>query len=197
MARQATRVGWLDTVRDASDLALLGILTTVGALGVVTTAAAVATASTALHHWQEHGYWPTARDITHRYGRALLPGIPVTLLAAAAGGLLGLNLTAFDNGAVPGGTALFYLTLALVVVVVGYASLVVVEVGRDNAGWRAAARRAAAGARRHPNAVAALSGVTLLAGILAVTVIPVAAPILVGYLLFAQHAVTRRLIPAT
>jgi hypothetical protein len=45
-------------------------------------------------------------------------------------------------------------------------------------------------------ALAALAGVTGLAALLAGTVIPVAAPILLGYLLFALHAVARRLLPA-
>jgi hypothetical protein len=191
----AARRGWLDIVRDASDLALLGILTTVGALGLVTVAAAVATASAALHHWQERGSWPTARETVHRFGRALLPGVPVTLLAAATGALLALNAAAFTSGAVPGGTALAVLTLLLAVGLVGYASLIVVAVGRTGS-WRAAAKQAAGEARRRPVALAALAGVTGLAALLAGTVIPVAAPILLGYLLFALHAVARRLLPA-
>jgi hypothetical protein len=182
-------------VRDASDLALLGILTMVGALGLVTAGAAVATASAALHRWQEHGSWPTAREIVRRYGRGLLPGVPVTLLAAGAAALLALNAAAFSRGAVPGGRALTTATLLLAAALAGYAALVVVEVGRDDDGWRAAARRAFSASLARPVAPAALAGVTAVAALLATTIIPVATPILLGYLLFAHQAVARRLPP--
>jgi len=187
-----SRRGWLDIVRDASDLALLGILTTIGALGVVTAGAAVATASAALLHWRERGHWPTAAETVRRYGRALLPGIPVTLLAVATAALLTVNVAALSGGVVPGGAVLVAGMLLLAAALVGYASLTVVQAGRDG-GWRAAAGRAATLARRRPVLLIALAGVTVLAGLLAFTVIPIATPILVGYLLFALHAVAHRL----
>jgi hypothetical protein len=192
----APRRGWLDVLRDASDLALLGILTTVGALGVVTAGAAVATASAALREWLERGSWPTARETIHRYVRGLLPGVPVTLLAAGATALLTLNATAFAGGAVPGGRPAAGATLVLAAALAGYAALVVVEVGRAG-GWRAAAGRAARAAQARPVLPVALAGATVVAAALAATVNPVAVPILVGYLLAAQHAVARRLAPVS
>jgi hypothetical protein len=205
-AGDVRRQGWLDVLRDASDLALLGILVTVGALAVVTAPAAVATASVGLHHWRRYGHWPGAREILRRYLAELLPGVPVGLLVLASAALLTLNAGAFASGAVPGGTALVALTALLAAGLAGYAALVVVEAGRDagtgaddepvdRTGWRAAVRRANRAARDAPLAVAALAGVTTLAAGLAWAVIPVATPILAGYLLFAQHAVAHRMLP--
>jgi hypothetical protein len=184
----------LDLVRDASDVALLGILTTIGALGVVTVGAAVATASFALRHWQEYGHWPTARETLGRYGRSVLPGVPVTLLVAATAALLAVNVSAFARGAVPGGPALTALTLLVAGAMAGFAVLTVVEVGRGD-GWRAAVRRAIVHTGQRPVALVALAGVVVLAALLAVTVTPVTIPILLGYVLFAAHAVARRLAP--
>ncbi|RLP94129.1 hypothetical protein EAD89_04785, partial [Micromonospora sp. BL4] len=58
--------------------------------------------------------------------------------------------------------------------------------------WRAAARSAARACLDAPTRWAALSGVTALAGLLAVLITPVAVPILVGYTVAALHAVARR-----
>ena len=49
---------WRETVRVATDLALLGLLTVLAALPVVTAGAAVATASAAVHHYLQYDRWP-------------------------------------------------------------------------------------------------------------------------------------------
>ncbi|MFJ6166844.1 hypothetical protein ACIQH6_17125 [Micromonospora orduensis] len=187
------RRDWRDVVRDAADLALLGILLTVAALPVLTLAAAAGTASAALHDWTRTGNWPSARTTVHRFGRAALPGVPVSLLALAVAGLLAADLAALAAGRVPGGPVALLVTALVVAGLVGYAGLVVVEVGGNGGGrWRAAARSAARACLDAPAPWAALTGVVALAGLLALLVTPVAVPILAGYTLAVLHAVARR-----
>ncbi|PZF94751.1 hypothetical protein C1I99_19090, partial [Micromonospora deserti] len=59
-------------------------------------------------------------------------------------------------------------------------------------GWRAAARAAAELCRTHPVTWAAAAGVSVVAGLLAVLVTPIAVPILAGYAVAALHAVAHR-----
>lgn len=188
------RRDWRDTLRAAADIALLGLLTCIAALGVVTAAAAVATASAALHQWSQYDTWPAARSSARRFGRALLPGIPVSLLVLASAVILALNVGSLLAGTVPGGPVMVVITLLVAAALAGFAGLVTVEIGRtDGDGWRAAARRAAQLAQARPAVHLALSGVLVLGAALSVMVIPVAAPILVGYILFGLHAVVRRM----
>ncbi|MCW6004968.1 hypothetical protein K1W54_10285, partial [Micromonospora sp. CPCC 205371] len=121
---------WMDTFRNASDLALLGILTTVGSLGVVTAGAAVATASAAVHDWSADERWPEFRVTLRRYVRSLLPGIPATLVALVATALLTLNLSAIARGVVPGGGPLAAAALLLVGAAAGVGGPSDVRVGR-------------------------------------------------------------------
>jgi len=185
------RRDWRDVARDAADLALLGILLTLAAAPVVTAAAAAGTASAAVHDWTRTGSWPSARTTVRRYGRSVLPGVPVSLLALAVTGLLAVNLAALATGRVPGGVVALAVTALVAAGLAGYAGLVVVEVGGCRR-WRAAARRAARACLDAPTRWAALSGVTALAGLLAVLVTPVAVPILAGYTVAALHAVAGR-----
>ena len=103
-----SRRGWLDIVRDASDLALLGILTTIGALGVVT-------AGGGGRHRQRRGARTGAnaatgrppRETVRRYVRALLPGVRVT--AARGRDRRAARRSTWrpsSGGVVPGGAAL-------------------------------------------------------------------------------------------
>ncbi|TBL27887.1 hypothetical protein EYA84_27920, partial [Verrucosispora sp. SN26_14.1] len=92
--RRPPRRDWRDTVRDAADLALVGILTVLTALPVLTAGASVGTASAAVHDWLATGSWPTARQTLSRFGRGLLPGLPVALLGLVAVGLLAADLVA-------------------------------------------------------------------------------------------------------
>ncbi|BCB85579.1 hypothetical protein [Phytohabitans suffuscus] len=186
--------GWRDTVRNASDLALLGILVTVGSLGVVTAGAAVAAASAAVHDWSGDERWPGVRVTLGRFARGLLPGVLPALAATVGGTLLVLNLAAITRGVVPGGLPLAVPTLLILIAGTGLAGLTVVEVGRSGGvGWRAAARAAWAGGQRRPAAVLACAGVVALVAALGLMIIPVLVPVLAGYAIFAMHAVASRL----
>ncbi|MGW0217798.1 hypothetical protein ACWDXH_25735 [Micromonospora chokoriensis] len=187
----AGRRDWRDVVRDAADLALLGILLTLAALPLLTVAAAVGTASAAVHDWTRTGGWPSARTTLRRFGRAVLPGVPVSLLALAVAGLLAADLAALATGRVPGGPVALLVTALVAAGLAGYAGMVVVEVGGGGR-WREAARSAARACLDAPTRWAAPTGVVALAGLLAVLVTPVAVPILAGYTLTALHAVANR-----
>ncbi|MFF0468642.1 hypothetical protein ACFYPX_14565 [Micromonospora zamorensis] len=187
------RRDWRDVARDAADLALLGILLVLAAVPLVTAAAAVGTASAAVHDWTRTGSWPSARTTVRRFGRAVLPGVPVSLLALTVAGLLAADLAALATDRVPGGPVALLVTALIAAGLAGYAGLVVVEVGGNGGGqWRAAARSAARACLDAPTRWAALTGVTALAGLLAVLVTPVAVPILAGYTVAALHAVAGR-----
>ncbi|MFV2116584.1 hypothetical protein ACFHW0_30250 [Micromonospora sp. LOL_025] len=191
------RRDWRDVLTDATDLAVLGIVLTLAALPVVTAAAAVAAASAAVHDRYTVGSWPSARENLTRYGRALLPGVGVSVLTVAALGLLAVNVAALAGGRVPGGAPMLLVTVVVAAALAGYAALVVVEVGRRGGrGWREAAGVAAGACRAHPGTWAAAGGVGAVAALLAVLVIPVALPILAGYVVAALHAVARRAVPA-
>ncbi|MFG3644111.1 hypothetical protein ACGF3C_27965 [Micromonospora sp. NPDC047762] len=187
------RRDWRDVGRDAADLALLGILLTLAAVPLLTAAAAAGTASAAVRDWTRTGSWPSARTTLRRFGRAVLPGVPVSLLALAATALLAADLAALATGRVPGGPAALLVTALVAAGLAGYAGLVVVEVG-GNGGvrWRASARSAARACLDAPTRWAALTGVVTLAGLLTVLVTPVAVPILAGYTVAALHAVANR-----
>ncbi|MFI7516539.1 hypothetical protein ACIBVK_23895 [Micromonospora echinofusca] len=189
------RRDWRDVLTDATDLAVLGIALTLAALPVVTAAASVAAASAAVHDRYSTGTWPSARQNLTRYGRTLLPGAGVSLLAVAALWLLAVDVAALAGGRVPGGAPLLLVTVGVAAALAGYAALVVVEVGRRGGrGWRAAARAAAVACRARPGTWAAAGGVGVVAALLAVMVTPVAVPILAGYVVAALHAVARRTV---
>ncbi|MGV9213626.1 hypothetical protein ACTFTM_17370 [Micromonospora sp. RB23] len=190
----AVRRDWRDVARDAADLALLGILVTLAAAPLLTAAGAAGTASAAVHDWARTGGWPSARTTLRRFGRSVLPGVPVSLLALSVLGLLAVDLAALAAGRVPGGPPVLVVTGLVTAALAGYAGLVIVEAGRNGGGrWRVAARCSARACLDAPARWAALTGVTALAGLLAVLVTPVAVPILAGYTLAALHAVANRL----
>ena len=185
---------WRDTFRGATDLALVGFLTCLGALAGVTAAAAVGTASAAIAQWCEYETWPSARETLRRFGRAVLPGVPVSLIVIVVGSLLAINVRALATGVVPGGPVLIGVTRVVAAAAAGYAGLVTVAIGRSEArGWRTAARAAARTAQARPGVPAALAGVLAIGAVLLVMVHPLIIPILAGYLLFGLHAVSRRL----
>jgi uncharacterized membrane protein YesL len=185
------RTDWRDTLRNATELALLGIVTTVAALPVLTAGAAIATASAAVDHWCEHGRLPDAATTVRRFGRAVLPGTGAVGIAAVAAILFFLDVRALVTGVVPGGVALLVVTVVAGTALFGTAGLTVVEVGRRGGrDWRAAVRVAVRTGLDRPASVLAC-GLTLgLATVLA-TVVPGTAPILVGFGLFALHAIAR------
>ncbi|MEW1590076.1 hypothetical protein AB0283_32035, partial [Micromonospora vinacea] len=151
------------------------------------------TASAAVHDWTRTGSWPSTRTTARRFGRSVLPGVPVSLLALTGAALLAADLAALATGRVPGGPAALLVTALIAAGLAGYAGLVVVEVGGNGGGrWRASARSAARACLDAPTRWAAPTGVVALAGLLAVLVTPVAVPILAGYTVAALHAVTVR-----
>ncbi|MFY1634540.1 hypothetical protein ACN27F_14895 [Solwaraspora sp. WMMB335] len=192
----AARPDWRETLRAATDLALLGILTSVASVPVLTAGAAFATASTAIHRWSVDGYWPGLRELAGAFGRGLLPGAGATAAALGTAALLGGNLLLVSAGVVPGGTVLLAGTVLLVALLAGLAGVVVVQVGRrGGTGWWAAARTVGRLAERRPLAMLAAAAVVSLAAVLATLVMPLLTPILLGYTLFALHTVLRRLAP--
>jgi hypothetical protein len=111
---------------------------------------------------------------------------------AAAVLLVTVDVLAVRTGAVPGGAPLLALTVVLAAAGAGYGALLIVAVGADpEHSWRAAL----ATLPGHGRAAAAVAGVVMLTGLLAVLVHPALVPVLAGYGLFALHVVARRLSP--
>jgi len=180
------RRDWRETVRIATDLALLGFLVTLAALPLVTAGAALAAGSVAVHHHLENDRWPTPRATWAVFRRTFVPGLLAGLAVAAAALLLTVDVLAVRSGAVPGGTPLLALTVLLAAGATGYGALAVVAVGAGRS-WRTATTGRAA---------AAAAGVVTLAAVLAVLVHPMLVPVMLGYALFALHVVSRRVSPA-
>jgi hypothetical protein len=201
-AARADGRDWRDTLRDAGDLAVLGFAVFLACLLVVTGGGAIAAASAAIHDWLEHrrtygdGRFPPWSTTRRRFGRAILPGLGAGLAAVVLCLLILIDIAAVRDGLVPGGPVLLAATTVVGIGLAGFCGLTVVEVGRaDGAGWRAAAARAGRTSLDRPVAPLALGGVIGLVVVLAVLV-PMCAPILAGYVIFALHAVAGRLAPA-
>jgi hypothetical protein len=186
-------VGWRDTLTAATDLALIGIATTLAAMPLVSAGAAVASASAAVHEWSGNERLPALTAGLRRLRRGLLPGLAASLLGVAATVVLLLNASALARGAVPGGTPLLVGTGVVAVLWAGFAGLTVVEVGaRAGEGWRAAAGSAWRTSAARPWVPLALGLVIAIAVFLGL-VLPFLGPVLVGYALFALHTTARRL----
>ncbi|MEV0458123.1 hypothetical protein [Catellatospora methionotrophica] len=181
-----TTTDWRDTLRDAADLALVGILVTVAAVPVFTTGAAVAAGAEAVHLRFTDGHWPGPRDLLRTFGRRLLPGALATVLVLAAALLLGLNIFWLRQGLAPGGEVLLVVTAVAAVAVLGLVALTIPFLGRGHT-YRQALRLAAS----RPTLIVTCAGVIGIAFLLA-SILPVTAPLLTGYLLFALHTITRR-----
>ncbi|GHJ44325.1 hypothetical protein Cs7R123_16670 [Catellatospora sp. TT07R-123] len=181
-----TGTDWRDTLRDAADLALAGIAVTVAALPLLTAGAALAVGAEAVHLRFAEGRWPALGDLVRTFGRRLLPGAAAVLTVLAAALLLALNAWWLRSGAVPGGGPLLLATGAVGVALTGAVALSIPLLGRGY-GYRQALRTALT----RPAALAAAAGITLLAALLA-TLLPVTAPLLLGYVLLALHAVAAR-----
>lgn len=188
------RTNWQDTLRNASGLALLGIVTTIAALPVVTAGAAIGTASAAVHDFCEDGSMPRVRTTARRFARALLPGLPATAVALVGALLLILDVRALVTERVPGGPVLLVATAVVGVALLGGAGLTVVEAGRRcGRAWLAASRHAVLCGLSRPVPVLAM-GLAIAMAMLLAMVIPVTTPILVGFALFALHAIARRTV---
>jgi hypothetical protein len=194
---------WRDTLRDAGDLAVLGFAVFFACLLVITGGGAVAAASAAVHDWTEHrreygdGRFPSWSTTWRRFRRAILPGLGAGAVALALCLLVLVDIAAVRDGLVPGGPVLLAATTLVGIGLAGFCGLTAVEVGRaDGAGWRAAAARAGRTSLDRPVAPLSLGAVMVLAVVLSV-LLPMCAPILAGYVIFALHAVATRVAPMT
>jgi hypothetical protein len=184
---------WRDTVGAASDLALLGIVTTVAAVPLVTAGAALASASAAVREWSANERLPSLTEGLLRLRRGLLPGLAASVVGTAVTVLLLVNASALARGAVPGGPPLLVGTVVVGVLWAGFAGLTIVEVGaRDGRDWLDAAGSAWRTSLARPWVPAALGSVMAIGGFIGL-VLPFLAPVMVGYVLFALHATARRL----
>ncbi|WP_329009509.1 hypothetical protein OG271_25165 [Micromonospora rifamycinica] len=192
-AEAPPRRDWRDTLRDATDLALLGFALTLAALPVLTVAPALAAASAAVHDRLTLGGWPDLRTTLARFGRGMPAGLAASAVGVAVAVALGVDLVALATGRVPGGGVALAGTAVVTAALAGYAGLTVVAVGHtDGRGWRDAARAAARTGLARPGTWAAAGGVCAVAALLGILVTPVAVPILAGYALAALHAVAAR-----
>jgi hypothetical protein len=181
---------WRDTLRDATDIALLGICVTLGSVMILSAGAAVAAGSRAVDEWLTTGRWPTARITVRRYASLFLPGAIASLGVLAGGAVLLLNLSAVARGAVPGGAVLAIAGAAVAVLALGLAALATVFVGRGQ-GFRGALASAFRMAMARPGRLAALGLAWGMAAFLAL-VLPAITPLAAGVALFAAHVIARR-----
>lgn len=181
-----TTTDWRDTLRDAADLALVGIVVTVAAVPVVTTGAAAAVGAEAVHLRFTDGHWPGPRDLLRSFGRRLLPGALATLAVLSVALLLGLNIYWLRQGLAPGGELLLVLTAVAGVALIGLVTLAVPFLGRGYT-YRRALRTAAS----RPALIVTCAGAVGIAFLIG-SVLPVTAPLLVGYVLLALHTIARR-----
>jgi hypothetical protein len=178
----------MDSVVEAADLALLGIVALVASLPVVTAGAAVAAASAAVRDRCANGSLPPWRTTGLRFFRGIVPGIGATVVAAVAAVLVLIDVRALVLGVVPGGPPAVVLTAAVVILLCGLTGLVLIEVGRhDGREWLASARAALGIAWQRPVRAVLAGVIGVLAGLLALAV-PVTLPIVLGCYLFALHA---------
>jgi hypothetical protein len=189
------RRDWRETVTVAADVALVGIVVTAASVLVLTAGAALRTGSAAVRAIAD-GEGVDIRVMWRLFRASLLPGAVAVATAAACGLLLVFNVGAVAAGRVPGGSPALAGTGAAAAVLLAIGMLCLVRLGRDTSrsGWLDALRWAGRTAWRQPGAAAAVAGVSAVAAALAVFE-PVTAPLLVGYGLYAAHAVTARLVP--
>ncbi|GGK77460.1 hypothetical protein [Mangrovihabitans endophyticus] len=182
---------WHDTVRTATELAVLGFLLVLAALPVVTAPAVTVAGSAAVRHRLDHDRWPSPRACGDAFRRAFWPALAAAVVTVAVAGLIVADLRALGDGRVPGGVPLIAVTAAVAFALLGVGGLAVVTAANGGPVRRAVATAVRA-ARMRPSAPAACAGVILLAAGLAVLVHPVLVPVLAGYTLFALHVICRR-----
>lgn len=191
------RTEWRETATLAADLAVVGFAVTAAALPLVTAGAALRAGSVAVRAIAVEGRKATLAELWQVFRRALLPGLAAGLATAAAAAFLIIDLGAVGSGRVPGGYPVLIALGAAAAILAAVCGLTVLRLGRDPAGsWRSALRWAGQTAGRQPVVAAAVAGVLTVAAAIGVLV-PICAPIAVGYALFALHAVGERLVPST
>ncbi|MFI5910752.1 hypothetical protein [Dactylosporangium sp. NPDC051541] len=185
---------WQETITVAADVALVGLFVTAASVPLVTLGAAVRTGSSAVGVIAR-GEKVSLPAMWRLFRASLLRGFVASLAVLALALLLAFNVDAVAGGRVPGGSPALAGTGVAVVVLLSIGLLGLVRLGRDPSpsSWREALRWAARTAWRQPGAAAAVAGVSAVAAALALF-IPLTAPLLVGYALYAAHAVTARLV---
>ena len=184
-----------DRVTAAADFALLGVAVTLAAAPLLTIGAAAATGSYAARQRCVNGTTPPWRDLGRTFVAWLLPGVSATLVFVTAGGLLAFDLGLLATGIVPGGSAVLAVTSLVVCWFAVISVVTVVQFGRqEKPRWRAAVGWAVRASTRAPHRAVAVLLVWVLAGALA-AVIPMVAPLAVGYCLLVTHVVAERLLP--
>ena len=186
------RADWREALSVAADLALIGIGITVASAPVLTAGAAVRAGSVAVRSVVEGERIPSIVDLWRVFRRALAPGAVASVVVLGIAGLLAVDLAVLADGRVPGGTLVLVATAVLTAVLVALAALTAVRLGSASEDtWRAAAKWAFAAARRAPVAGVATLGVCALATLIA-ALVPITAPLLVGFALYALHVVALR-----
>ncbi|MBU2668364.1 hypothetical protein KOI35_33110 [Actinoplanes bogorensis] len=200
-----------DSWRTAADLALLGILVSLGCLPVVTAGAAVGAGSSAIARLVTLGRWPSAAECWSSFRSRLVPGLWAGPAVLAVGWLIAVDIAALRRGAVPGGGPLIIALLVVAALGAGFVAVVAGVSGRREPRPReprprepvglpatgGSLRRARALVAARPGALAAVTAVVLIAALLAAFIHPALVPVLAGYVLFAVHAVLRRVTPPT
>lgn len=187
------RRDWKDTVTVAADIALVGIAVTVCSLPVLTAGAAVHAGSVAVRDIID-GSAVRPAELWRAFRRSLLPGAAATVATATLGSLLLFNLGAVASGRVPGGLPVLVGTGAVAAALLAACAFGVVHLAHHHS-WPGALRWAAGTVWRQPLTAAMVAGVSSIAAVIG-ALIPVTAPLLVGYLLFAVHVVAARRLTA-
>ena len=183
-----------ETVTVAADLALVGIAVTVSSLPVLTAGAAVHAGSVAGRDIID-GSAVRPAELWRVFRRSLLPGAAATVATAATAWLLLFNLGAVASGRVPGGLPVLVGTGVVAAALLAACAFGVVHLAHHHS-WAGALRWAAGTVRRQPLTAAMVAGVSSIAAVIG-AIIPVTAPLLVGYLLFAVHVVVARRLATT
>ncbi|MEV4510476.1 hypothetical protein AB0K00_16095 [Dactylosporangium sp. NPDC049525] len=183
------RRDWKDTVTVGADVALVGIAVTVCSLPVLTAGAAVHAGSVAVRDIID-GSAVRPSVLWRVFRRSLLPGAAATLATATAAWLLLFNLGAVASGRVPGGLPVLVGTGAVAAALLAACAFGVVHLAHHHS-WPGALRWAAGAVWRQPLTAAMVAGVSSIAAVIG-ALIPVTAPLLVGYLLFAVHVIVAR-----
>lgn len=183
------RRDWKDTVTVAADIALVGIAVTLCSLPVLTAGAAAHAGSIAVRDIID-GSAVRPAELWRAFRRSLLPGAVATVATATIGLLLLFNLGAVASGRVPGGLPVLVGTGAVAAALLAACAFGVVHLAHHHS-WSGALRWAAGTVWRQPLTAAMVAGVSSIAAVIGAAV-PVTAPLLVGYLLFAVHVVLAR-----
>ena len=175
------RHGWRDTVRTASDVAVLGYLMVLAALPVVTAGAAVMTGAYAVGVYVREDRWPPAVSLRDCFRRSFWPGLGGPAVVGLGALILVVDFLAVRSGRAPGGVPVLVILIVLAVIGAGRLGLAVVM----RMGKQSCSSAYVSAVTPRPRLVAAAAGVTGVVVMLALLVAPVLVPGLAGGWLFA------------